>query len=132
MQCIFLINYCYYQIMNKLNRILSRVIILSLPLALLLVFVILTDPRRLPLPLLVMPFILLFAFIYKLIKSVLLYGTELERSKSWTIVAAVGALVPTFLLMFQSIHQLTVRDVLVVISLGLVTAFYVAKADFIR
>ncbi len=39
---------------------------------------------------------------------------------------------PTLLLMFQSIHQLNSKDVVVVVALVCATGFYVAKADFIN
>lgn len=104
--------------------------------AIVLVFValvsmlVLTDPTRLPLPLIIVPFLLLFSLIYLLISSLLSTRSNMKGRRS-VIISGVTALVPTLLIMFQSIHQLTARDVLVVIGLAAATAFYIAKADFI-
>ncbi|HSX45109.1 MAG TPA: hypothetical protein VLF39_03325 [Candidatus Saccharimonadales bacterium] len=98
-------------------------IYLSLPL-----FIMFTNPDHLPLPLLIVPFMLLFIICYTSLRLIL-------KPISWRkkmLISAAGASAPVLLLVFQSIHQLTFRDVLIVGSLIGVTTFYLSRADFIR
>jgi hypothetical protein len=89
-----------------------------------------TDPTKLPLPVLILPFFLGFAFIYLVTNRLVLSSMQINRKRA-VIISGVAALVPTLLLMFQSVHQLTIRDVLVIVGLAVATAFYIVKADFI-
>ena len=91
-----------------------------------------TDPKKMPLVILVMPFLLLFITIYSGTK-LLLSQTRLKvNSRRQTMVASASAALPVLLLLFQSIHQLTLRDVLVAVSLVVLVVFYISRADFIR
>ncbi len=118
---------------SVMTRTQYKKIIILVGLALLLLsFVILTNPKNLALPLLIVPFLLTFLFVYKLVQFTLPNKSLLHSRRTRTILAGSIALVPVLLLMFQSIHQLTIRDVFVVVSLAGLTAFYVAKADFIQ
>lgn len=94
----------------------------------LLSFLLFTNPNKLPLPLLVVPFFGLFVVLY-------IFNRWLWRhysKRKQLIFAAVGSSTPVLLLVFQSIHQLTIRDVLIVLGLVMMTAFYLSKADFIK
>lgn len=106
----------------------NRTIFLALIYMSLPVFLSLTDPAKLPLPLLVVPFLLLFVIFFVTIR---LAVKRLNRRKR-LLVAAAGASLPVLLLVFQSIHQLTVKDVLIVLVLISVTMFYLSRADFIH
>ncbi len=48
------------------------------------------------------------------------------------MIASGAASLPVLLLVFQSVHQLTIRDVLVSVSLLAFAIFYISRADFIR
>lgn len=94
-------------------------------------FLISTNPDRLPLPLLVLPFLWLFACLF--------VGTWLilRRQKGVTkkqavLVAGVIASIPVLLTIFQSIHQLSIRDVLLSVGLVVLAAIYMLRADFIK
>lgn len=95
------------------------------------IFLITTDPQHLPLPLLVLPFMWLF--------TVLFVGTWLAvkrrkhiSKRQGVMVAGVVASIPVLLAIFQSIHQLSLRDVLLSVGFVLLAAWYVLRADFIR
>ena len=107
--------------------------IVSLYLALPL-FIMNTNPERLPLPLLLVPFLLFFAGLFVAIyflgsRVSLLKGLEKRRQFA---VSALLAAIPLLLLVFQSLHQLTIRDVLISLGLVIATAFYISRADFLR
>jgi len=102
---------------------------LALPL-----FIMNTNPEQLPLPLLLVPFLLFFIVLFV---SIYLIGSRmrllkgLERRRQFAV-SALLASIPWLLLVFQSLQQLTIRDVLISLSLVVATAFYISRADFLR
>ena len=94
------------------------------------IFVLLTDPQSLPLPLLVLPFIWLFASLFALSWTVLKHR-NLSR-KQIVLVSGIIATTPVLLAVFQSIHQLSIRDVFLSVGLVALTAVYMLRADFIK
>jgi hypothetical protein len=114
--------------MNKFKK-------LSVPLLLILSTIVLftvTDPSRIPLPLLVVPFILIFAVMFTVFN--LIIGTlinDLRFSKRRIYIASgILATIPTLLVVFQSLHQLTVKDVVIMFAFVIACAFYISKIDF--
>lgn len=105
------------------RKLLLLAIYFSLPL-----FLAFTNPNNLALPLLVAPFILLFIIFFVTFSA--LVRSPNRRKK--VLIAATGASVPVLLLIFQSMHQLTIKDVLLVGGLVGITIFYLSRADFIR
>ena len=99
---------------------------------LLFLLLILTNPTELPLVLLVMPFALLFVSIYSTTKVILRHTRLKADRKRTTIVASAIAALPVLLFVFQSVHQLTIRDILVSIALVGAAVFYISRADFIH
>ena len=101
----------------------------SLPL-----FLMSTNPERLPLPLLLVPFLLLFLVIFL---TVLLIGKRtpilkgMQRRRQYAVAALIAA-IPMLLAVFQSLHQLNGRDILIAIGLAAAVSFYIARADFLR
>lgn len=93
-------------------------------------FILLTKPQDLPLPILVFPFIWLFVVLF--VSVWLLFRTRQLPRKQIVLVSGIVATTLVLLAVFQSIHQLTIRDVL--LSLGLVSlaAVYMLRADFIK
>jgi hypothetical protein len=97
-------------------------------------FILNTNPAQLPLPLLLIPFLLLFASLFTALlfigkKTRLLRG--IDHRKQYAIAGLLTAL-PLSLFVFQSLHQLTIRDVIIAISLVFATGFYISRADFLR
>jgi hypothetical protein len=84
------------------------------------------DPNRLPSFLLFFPFILIFVFLLTL-TVFLLQKMNMGRAKSLRV-AMLCASIPTLLLVLQSIGQLTVRDVLTLSVLFVLSFFYITRA----
>jgi len=84
------------------------------------------DPNKVPSFMLVLPFILLFALLLSGI-SYLLEWQGVGSKKSLKV-AGLCASLPILLLVLQSIGQLTLRDVLTVALLFVVSYFYVSRA----
>jgi hypothetical protein len=117
--------------MANTNAYLKRYGLLAILYAAGPLFIILTNPRVLPLPLLVLPFLWLFTVLF-VTTSILVRRRKNISKRQVVIIADVVASIPVLLAIFQSIHQLSIKDVL--LSAGLVTlaAWYVLRADFIR
>lgn len=114
--------------MKIANKKLTSISVLTV----LLVFLLLsTSPDSLPLPLVITPFILIFAILYLFTRLLLdgyapNLGTRAKRGLSLIIAA-----LPVLLLILQSISQLTARDLLITLGLILLLLFYFRKIDFL-
>ena len=95
------------------------------------IFFMSTNPESLPLPLLVLPFIWLFAVLFTATWLLLSASESIQRKKAVMIAGCVAS-IPVLLAVFQSIHQLSVRDVLLSVGLVLLAAVYMLRADFIK
>jgi Mn2+/Fe2+ NRAMP family transporter len=84
-----------------------------------------TDPNKVPSFVLVFPFILLFVTLLSL-AFILLQKRGMAVSRSMRI-GALCAAVPIILLILQSIGQLTLKDVLTIGALFVVSYFYMSR-----
>ena len=92
---------------------------------LLILFLTLTDPYRLPLPLLMVPFLLMTALIYKMVGVVV---RPLVRSdKRTAYLATVTTSLFMLVMLLQTIRQLSLKDFLIVGALFLGLAFYIRR-----
>ncbi len=93
----------------------------------LLVLLITTDPRNMQLPLVVLPFILLFTGITAGLYAIMKWRKR--QGRKYLILAVTVAFVPTMLLILQSIGQLTSRDFLIVLALLLISSSYLTRLN---
>lgn len=91
----------------------------------LLILFFITDPNKVPSFVLVLPFLLLFLVIFLLISHILEKKGLPDRKR--LKIAALGAGMPLVLLVLQSIGQLTVKDVLVLSVLFVLSYFYIVR-----
>lgn len=96
------------------------------------IFLMSTNPQNLPLPLLIVPFLWLFMSIFWVTLYIVRKFTKRLSKSRRVIVAGVFATFPVLLLVFQSIHQLTIRDVVISVAMVCIAAFYLDRADFIH
>jgi hypothetical protein len=85
-----------------------------------------TDASKVPSPVLMLPFVLLFALLSSF-AAVLLRLQGIAVTRSWRI-ALIFAAVPIILLVLQSIGQLTIKDVLTIAVLLAISYFYVSRS----
>lgn len=100
--------------------------LLALPL-----FLTLTNPEKLPLPLLMVPIILVFIISYILIDTILAALRPSMLKNKRRFIAGVASALPTLLVILQSIQQLTIKDALIVLGLWVLCVWYLQKIDFI-
>ncbi len=95
------------------------------------VFLLITNPEKLPLPLLMVPIVLVFIIFYTLALGALRVFRSSMAIKKRRVVAGVASALPTLLFIFQSIQQLSAKDVLIVLGLWLICVWYLQRVDFI-
>lgn len=88
----------------------------------------LLNPQDAPLPLLIVPFVLFFAALYHSAKYFLHQVTPNMSVTRVSLLAVSASAVPTFLLVLSSVEQLTIRDILLLATLLIMTVFYVRKS----
>jgi hypothetical protein len=96
-----------------------------------IIFFMLTNPDNIPIPLLVLPFLWLFAVVF-MSARLLLRRYVTASKKQINIVASLLACLLVLLFVFQSIHQLTIRDVFISFAIISIAGLYLLRADFIQ
>ena len=105
----------------------KKFVLLLSPFIFLTVFIMTTDPYKLPLPLLLLPFLLLEAGSYIFIKETLKL-TPVTRKKRVFIAASSTSIILLGVLL-QSIRQLSVKDFIIMAVLLIGTTFYLRRID---
>ena len=119
--------------MNKIPKSLRRPMIMWLISGgALILFLIGTDPLKLPLPLVLLPFAIFFVWVRSM---VIILGMAPRRpaspSKKLKVVASSVAAVFLLVVTLQSLGQLSWRDILLVLSLVIGLGIYFYKTDLI-
>lgn len=109
----------------------GRIFVLSLVYASGPLFFMLTDPEKIPLPLLILPFLWLFVVVFLSTKLILQRKTKASK-KQIAIISVSLACLLVLLFVFQSIHQLTIRDLLISLAIIGTAGVYLLRADFIQ
>lgn len=113
----------------SIRKFRSLIAVLAIYLALFL-WLALTDPRDLPIILLIVPFVLLFAALFMTVNLIVRrFFPRVSQAKRRLMAACVAGL-PTFLLILSSVNQLTWRDVALVAFLSIFLLFYASRARF--
>ena len=99
--------------------------LILLPVIALLTLLFTTNPQSMPSFVLIIPFVLFFAILL-FISFVSLRRNGMARRSSWGI-AAFMALLPTLLLVFQSLGQLTSRDIITIFAFFVLAYFYLMR-----
>ncbi len=98
---------------------------------LLLAFLALTEPIRLPVVVLIVPFVLLFTALFSMWTSAQRIRLRFSaRGRPHPRLGAVICASAVMLLALQSLGQLTLRDVLTVLAIVAVSYFYSGRAGF--
>lgn len=105
----------------------KKLALILAPFFLLLAITLLTDPYKLPLFLLVVPFLLLGIGSYAVLVELLRMGSVSRKKRK-----AIAAILTSILLLgvlLQSIRQLSVKDLLILLVLLAGVTFYVRRID---
>ena len=112
----------------KLNKIL---VILGLT-GVLGLFLLLTNPEHIALPLLIVPFVLIGIIIYQLARlGVGIFASNKTGVTSRLVPVSVAFIAVVFALL-ESLHQLTWKDSLLVAIFTVLFWVYLSRADFLK
>lgn len=100
--------------------------LLLLPFLLLAVFLLFTDPYKIPLVFLVVPFVLFGFGSFRLVKSSLIRLTKLSIAKA-NLFAGIVTSFFLIIAILQSIRQLSLADLLLMIALLAGLTFYLRR-----
>lgn len=114
-----------------LDTPMKPVLKICLPVLVLLLFLSTTDPYNLPLVTLLAPYALVFLIVYFssfyiLINTVFIKTKQASTQKARILAGVLAAIIILFLIL-QSLGQLTIRDLLLAITLIGVLIFYVRR-----
>ena len=111
----------------------NNYLILSFSSLIFIAMVLLTDPKSLPVYLLIFPFIFLFLISYSILEilsnKIFFISNSTRKGRKRIIIVSSSFLIAV-LLALQTIGQLGIRDLITVIILCVIMIFYVNKASF--
>ena len=118
---------------SKGLRIVKKLGLALSPAVLLLIFLFTTNPQALPAVLLLIPFVLLFSCVFSLVywtSALLSFGRI--NGKRRLMLSFCLALLPTLLLLLQSINQLTARDILIFSLFIFILVMYIFRINAVK
>lgn len=108
----------------------KRVFLLAIMYGGFISFLLTTNPNKLTIGWLIVPFIWLFVCLFFSVLLIMdVFAIRLARTKRQLSIATLIAIVPTTLLLLDSVNQLTLRDVLLILIFGTLAVFYTSKLE---
>jgi len=87
-----------------------------------------TNPQKMPLPVLILPFILIFGLLWLLLRMILRYFYPTTPKRKVGFFAGLLSAFPVFCLLLQSVGQFSARDFITLVALFVVLWFYLNRA----
>ncbi len=106
----------------------KRLLILAGLYILVLLFFVTVNPEKLPLVLLLLPFGLIFLVLYMTLTLILDTFFKIKPQPKRLVAFSISVM-PVLLLIIQSITQLTLRDVLLSMSIVVIVVWYTVKLN---
>lgn len=88
-----------------------------------LVFFVFVDPNKLSLPLIILPFLIIFALLFYTLKFFLDLITTLSSHKK-LLISLILSIMPTLLLVIQSVTQLSIKDIILSFGITIILVWY--------
>ena len=118
--------------MTRKKIILHKLFLTLLAGSILVGLMLATDPNKIALPFLILPFLLVGFMFYQIVAT----ATLLKRShanKHWTRVVPLSvAFLGVCLLLLESLHQLTWKDSFLAAGFTVLLWMYMGRADFLQ
>ena len=115
---------------NSLKQLVQKLYFLFFLIGSLLIFAMFTDPTKLPIGLILLVlvwFYLIFSLsTYHILGALKLRAFE-GSGRRLSFYSFMAGLVPTLILMLISVNQLTIKDLLLLSVLGVVTLVYISR-----
>lgn len=111
------------------QKLVRPVLITFVSVVFLAVLLLTTNPYHLPLIVLILPFLLIFVVIYEVIRLVFLKSDLEEHKKKQRFNASIFAGGIVTLALLQSIRQLSLKDVIIIVILIIGASLYLRRID---
>ena len=119
--------------MKKISRyILNKLLLSLLTAASLLLLTLFTNPNSVALPVLIAPFIIIGFLMYQITQIVLTKKHSFSSQLARQLFALSVAGLFVALMLLRSLHQLTIKDGLLVCGFAIVFWLYMWRADFLH
>jgi hypothetical protein len=118
--------------MDTKHRKLNKIFLIVTGVLSLLLLLFLTDPNKLPLPFLIVPFLLLGFIIYHSVRLILILRAGDRHIFTSRLIPLSLAFFTTALFLLESLNQLTWKDTLLVGAFSIMFWLYVWRADFLK
>jgi hypothetical protein len=105
----------------------TRVLLLAIAYVFALMFFVSINPEKLSLLFILLPFLIIFGLLYATVSFVLNVFFDITKVQK-KIYSLVLSIMPTLLFIIQSITQLTIRDVLLSLSITVIIIWYTSKS----
>ncbi len=103
----------------------KKLIVVSLLFLSFLLFLVTTNPIKLPVGWLILPFIWIFLIIFLSLSSLIVK----KRARRYSLAATIAAAI-TLTLVLSSINQISAKDIALILTLTLLAIFYISKTSF--
>lgn len=117
---------------RKQHPILSKIIACVIAAGVLLAYILLTNPNNVALPLLLIPFILIGYIVYAVVGLMLHAFTTEQTGLFGTLLPLSAGFIAVALMVLSSLHQLTWKDVGLVLVFTTLLWLYIWRADFLH
>ena len=111
---------------------LNKIIIILLETGVLALFLMFTNPNKVALPFLIVPFLLMGLIVYQIAQLVISLFVTSPTSVTSRLIPVSIAFVLLVISLLESLHQLTWKDSLLVIAFTMLFWIYLARADFLK
>lgn len=107
------------------KKLIKKLLAVAMTFGGLLIFLFSTNPEKLSIGWLILPFLWLFIAIF--MSTLLVLDQFKVNSPKRLTIAILTALIPSVALLLNSVNQLTLRDAMLVIIIGGIAIFYTSK-----
>lgn len=122
-----------YLFMNYNHKTTNKLLYILIAFTLLFGFISVTNPTQIPLPLIIVPFLLIGLILFQVTQAILTLRKPRQQNHYLIKIAPFSiAMLGVGLLLLATLRQLTWKDTLLVIILAVVFWSYVSKADFLQ
>lgn len=119
--------------MNRFkSQLLNKLFFIIIPIVVLFSLLMFTNPNSVALPVLIAPFICIGLIIYQITRALLSRDGSIVKMNAARMLSASLAFLGVSLLLLRSLHQLTLKDTLLVCGFTLAFWLYVWRADFLH
>lgn len=95
----------------------------------LVLFLMNTNPKQLPIAWLLAPFLWIFMTLFYVFRQGFVTLLENDSTKRVRVLAVIAAVLPVIVLLLSSVNELTIRDLMLLSAVGAIGLLYTSRFD---